>query len=511
MLNLKLVTTFIIQRLGVDYNMDINFASQYILIEEPELLFSATTREYCHQSPIDGLKNWGPYDSSIPGVLRPNNPIRLAIISVPKKVKRLLTYLNSLNKNIKLPKTDEYLRDYKGFRSIYQTNLLIPEYGSNLIHLITEEEINQCLSKEDKELYFLELVKKCLRELLLHRNEFDLIIFHITDEMLPFERVYKENYTFDLHDHVKAFSAPNNLKIQLLRDKSIPISNVDHVRKAWWLSLAIYSKAGGIPFKLAEPIPKTAYVGLSYAIAASRGKNKIVLGVSQVFDETGEGIRFRLFPVENPLWEKFDVHKKNPFMSAEDARRLFTTIRQDYQSINGELPVRIVVHKTTQFRQAEINGICEAMTGINEIELLTVQKNTPHRLILGGDDQKDNKGNWKREPALFPVRRGTVLPLDKESFLLSTQGDVLGIHPKGLHYYQEKRGIPSPLLIQRFLGVSPIETVAKDILKLTKMNWNNLQIYNRLPVTVIFAHRIAEIVKQLETYRNIPSDFRYYI
>lgn len=56
-----------------------------------------------------------------------------------------------------------------------------------------------------------------------------------------------------------------------------------------------------------------------------------------------------------------------------------------------------------------------------------------------------------------------------------------------------------------------METVSMDILKLTKMNWNNLQIYNKLPVTIEFAHSISDIVKQLESYSHVPKDFRYYI
>ncbi|ADD01962.1 MAG: hypothetical protein PWP18_53 [Thermoanaerobacter sp.] len=70
------------------------------------------------------------------------------------------------------------------------------------------------------------------------------------------------------------------------------------------------------------------------------------------------------------------------------------------------------------------------------------------------------------------LRRWTVLPLDTEIFLLFTQGDVLEINFKnrGFHYYQEKRRIPYPLLIQRYLAVVPIGTVAEDILELSKMN-----------------------------------------
>lgn len=497
--------------------MSTNYVSQYIVINEPELLFSATSKEYCHKSPIVGLNNWGPYDSSISGFIRPSNPIRLAIISDHEKIYRLLEYLNSLNRTILLPSADDYLLGYKGFYDIYKTRLFIPAYGDNLIQLISQKEIVQCENVEDKEIHFIEVVKRYIRNLIPLRDKFDLIIFHVTDEMANFERVYKNNYIFDLRDHIKAFCAPNNLKIQFIRDKSIPtdlnLPKKENIRKAWWLSLAIYCKAGGIPYKLKEIIPKTAYVGLSYAVSVTRNENKIVLGMSQIFDETGEGIRFRLVPMKNPLWDRSDVYKKNPFMSKEDAFRLFTIIRQDYQSINGELPKRVVVHKTAPFHNDEIDGICEALTGINEIELLTIQRNVPHRVILGADDQIDLQGKPNRKAALFPVKRGTILPLDTEAFLLFTQGDVpwVNLKDRRYHYYQENRSIPYPLLIQRYLGVEPIETVAEDILKLTKMNWNNLQLYNILPVTIIFAHRIAQIVKHVENYSNIPSDFRYYI
>jgi len=44
------------------------------------------------------------------------------------------------------------------------------------------------------------------------------------------------------------------------------------------------------------------------------------------------------------------------------------------------------------------------------------------------------------------------------------------------------------------------------------MNWNNLQYYNKLPVTIDFASRIAKIAKQAEHIPNVlPKDFRYYI
>jgi len=139
---------------------------------------------------------------------------------------------------------------------------------------------------------------------------------------------------------------------------------------------------------------------------------------------------------------------------------------------------------------------------------LTVYQSTTFRAIKS--EPSDNNGNTV-EISGWPVMRGTVQPLDGLSFLLWTQGDVPGVGGKNRHFYQEARGIPAPLIIRRFRGRMPLNEVASDILKLTKMNWNNLQYYNRLPVTISFAQKISNIVKQLDSYSEVPYDFRYFI
>ena len=51
----------------------------------------------------------------------------------------------------------------------------------------------------------------------------------------------------------------------------------------WRLGIALYSKAGGIPWKLAGSDPDTAYVGLSYALRSDNtGQVRFVTCCSQV-------------------------------------------------------------------------------------------------------------------------------------------------------------------------------------------------------------------------------------
>jgi hypothetical protein len=222
------------------------------------------------------------------------------------------------------------------------------------------------------------------------------------------------------------------------------------------------------------------------------------MGCSQVFDEHGEGLKFILYPVESPIFRG-----KNPFMSREDARRLFGMIRDIYQDVNGKIPQKVVVHKTTHFTADEMNGIATALSGIEEIELFQIQQETHWRSIAYDHVQNTISG--------FPVKRGTVIPLDRFTFLLWTQGDMVGIAGGNRHYYQEKRGIPAPLMIRRFRGKAPLEQVACDVLRLTKMNWNNHQLYNRLPVTITFSSRLSQIAKQIQQVWRVPYDFRYFM
>lgn len=43
------------------------------------------------------------------------------------------------------------------------------------------------------------------------------------------------------------------------------------------------------------------------------------------------------------------------------------------------------------------------------------------------------------------------------------------------------------------------------------MNWNNLQLYDRLPVNLDCADLIADVAKQVTEYVTVPHDSRYFI
>ena len=70
---------------------------------------------------------------------------------------------------------------------------------------------------------------------------------------------------FDLHDHLKAATAARRLALQLVREDKA-LAYPDRASVMWRIGLALYAKAGAVPWKLAEMDPETAYIGISYAV-----------------------------------------------------------------------------------------------------------------------------------------------------------------------------------------------------------------------------------------------------
>ena len=468
----------------------------YVELPEPQLRFHSQEKRYVSPNPIEGLKAWGPYDGSIPGALRPH-PVRLAIVCPENGFGAISGHLQKLQRPMKSHTSDEYVEDWPGFHPVFRANIEIPDRPDHpLVLRVPDEEIREARHSPEPEVAFLELLKRHIGTLVPRRHEFHVVIIYIPDGWAAFRGGREAGYDYDLHDALKVYGAPNNLFFQLVNDKSL--RNTDQARVLWWLALALYVKAGGIPWKLDEAADGTAFVGLSYGISNAR-QQRIVMGCSQVFDENGEGLRFLLYPLESPAI----MRGKNPFLAQEDARRLFSRVRDIYQGANGRTARRVVVHKTTHFTREEMDGIALALAGVEDVELLQIQQATDWRAIAF--DQRRN------DVHMFPVKRGTVVPLDPYAFLLWTQGNVLGVARNGRSYYQEKNSIPRPLMVRRFRGSAPIEQVAGEILRLTKMNWNNHQLYDVLPVTIKFSNELSAIAKQVHQSWQQPYDFRYFM
>ena len=466
---------------------------------EPQLDFHITDKNYQMSHPLKGLKTFGPLDYSFENNQTNPQAIKLGIISPETGFARIQSHLNGLNEEIKSKSEKDYLIEYLPFSTIYKRYIDISSNIENkLVELIKEADVAKL-----NQLEFYDFLKRKIDYFYTVRGEFDVLIIYLPNSYQRFRELKNETTYFDLHDSLKLYCAKKNIKTQMIEDKSI--NYFDPAKVRWWLSLGLYVKANGIPWRNSFVTDATAFIGLDFSIQRINARTKYVLGSSQIFDSSGQGLRFLLQPIEHPVF-----YGKNPFMSKEDARRLILKLKEAYFRIDGNSKLdKLVIHKVLHYTNDEMQGISEALDGIDNIELLQIQKYSNWRAIRG------EKNRLTREIKIhgYPIQRGTVIQLDDFSFLLWTHGSVIDANVAGTsrNYYQSGRGIPAPLLIRRFRGRDPIETTAKEILALTKMNWNGGELYKTLPVTIDFSKRLSRYAKQAESLQAIPYDFRFFM
>ena len=228
----------------------------------------------------------------------------------------------------------------------------------------------------------------------------------------------------------------------------------------------------------------TAYIGIDYALRAGGGPDsRFAICCSQVFDAEGSGLEFIAYEAEG-----VQMFGKNPFLRREQMLKVMSRSLAIYQKKHsGDPPRRVVLHKNTQFRPEEIEGVFDALPHVDNVELVHVQQSCGWRGVLISAPQ---------QPHGYPCPRGAMLQLGDYETLLWTQGNLPEI-TNGKDYFKEGKGIPEPLLLTRYAGLGSMEALCRETLALTKMDWNNDGPYDRLPVTLNFAGTLATIVKRM--------------
>ena len=461
--------------------------------DEPVMRFSDRDNSKKTVNQLKGLCQYGPIDCSYIKNDSVHPSIKLALLSPNQDMRKILAHLNMLNTIVQNKGKDKFLPHYEGFERVYRRSLSVP----------TEQQKNICIGYDGTKIAqkcpedFLAFMKRGIDYYSVHALEFDVLIIYIPKYFAHFRSASIISPDFNLHDALKLYATEKGVKLQIIEEKSI--NTYDPCKVMWGLSTGLYAKASGILWHPEAIQDDTAYIGISYAYS---NEKKICIGCSQLFDSTGTGIRMILRKINNPIF----IGKKNPFMREEDARIMMTELREQYyHSTPVNTLKRIVIHKTTPFIREEISGIMQAFKGV-DVELLQIQDYCSWRGIRFGD-KPDRKAYG------FPVKRGLTVQLNRDSFLLWTHGCV--IHPDlagTLNYYKGSRGIPSPLLVKRFVGKANGDTLVREILMLTKMNWNSGDsLYKTLPVTLDFAKVLARMSKQNEAIFDKAYDFRFFM
>lgn len=216
-----------------------------------------------------------------------------------------------------------------------------------------------------------------------------------------------------------AVGLAEGVPMQLVReDKALAYSHRASVM--WRIGIALYTKAGGIPWKLAETDPETAYIGISYAVRPNNtNRPRFVTCCSQVFDAEGAGLEFVAYDAH-----EVQVQRDNPFLSRAEMFRVMSRSMDLYRRRHaGRSPRRVMVHKTTEFKMPEIDGCMEALHLCEGVDLIQIVEDVSWRAaqIQGMD------GTKKGQASAFPVARGTLVGIGPYESLLWTHGSTSGI------------------------------------------------------------------------------------
>ena len=288
----------------------------------------------------------------------------------------------------------------------------------------------------------------------------------------------------NLRRALKASTMAYQKPIQIALESSLFSGFSQHpAQKAWNFCIASYHKAtGALPWRLEGLDPDTCFVGVSFYRHLNEESFDMHTSLAQVI--TGHGDAFVLRGMKF-FWDQ----KRTPHLPKEGAQHLMELVLSKYREWKGgQLPRRIVVHKTSRFNKDEADGFRAGLVGVREYDLLSIQKTGVRFFREGG----------------YPPLRRTYAEVNDATFLY-TNGYVpeLGTYPKGY--------VPEPWeLIDRH-GDAPPRRLCKEILALTKMNFNNADFSDGEPITLKFARKIGEIMSYFPQDKDPNRNYRFYM
>ena len=304
---------------------------------------------------------------------------------------------------------------------------------------------------------------------------------------------YKDTELGDIHmDLRRAFKSvamKYRIPTQLLNMETVNGRDKDHQSKiAWNFFTGLYFKAGGFPWGPVGLQPGSCYIGISFYRPLGSTFSTMQTSLVQAFDEHGDGLVLRGHEF---TWDSKKEGTKSPHLTEEQAIRLVDMVLARYQEEMGQRPKRVVVHKTSRYWPAEKSGFEQALQKyVSQYDLLALIPQNKVRLLIA------NK---------YPFLRGTRFTVEDIDYLYTT-GFIAELNQfHGMH-------VPSPIQIADHIGYdTPRETLLKEILILTKMNWNSSRLGGLLPITIRFSRLVGDIMRETPADREPLSNFKFYM
>lgn len=305
----------------------------------------------------------------------------------------------------------------------------------------------------------------------------------------------------DFHRQVKAKFLKLNIPTQLLRETTLapdqflnkagyPTRRLqDQATVAWNLATGLYYKTQPLPpWKLAGVRPGVCYVGLVYKLIPNHPDNHACCAAQMFLDE-GDGVVFR---GANGPWKTSDYEYH---LKEGAAQSLIGEVLATYRSRHEAPPREVFIHGRTNFNDEEWAAFVDAAP--DETNVVGVRIKT-----TDGDVKLFRDGD-------YPVLRGTAIILDEQNAYLWTNG----YSPQLDTYIGPET--PNPLFITVLRSKSEpfpkIEDVLRDIMGLTKINYNACNFNDSLPVTVRFADKVGDVLVMGSAQGAEKQPFKFYV
>jgi hypothetical protein len=477
------------------------------IIPEPNLFFGE------NKSTIDpkvGLMNFGP---NSPFQTRDPVSISAGVICTDGSLELLKDWLERLSWRIEgqdIPDSNVRGIDFPGLsrESPLRFELIIDE--SN-IETISSEELALVLKPSDRK-------ERIIKAVELYKQKFSdisgnpppkIVLLPISnkimnacrDERYKQDKIVYERRTFDrsknlsdvplfdFHNFLKVIAFKQGMVTQMIRPKTLKFASElqDPATIAWNFAVATYYKGTGIPWKLADIDENTCFVGLSFYQEISKEFRSMRTSMAHIYMRTGESqvIRGKSF--------HWDVKQGlSPTLTSDRASEIMGDVLSLYKRQKNKLPRRVVVHKSSPFTLEEISGLDEANSSIEIVDYVHIGENVDVRAYPEGYE--------------YPTLRGTMFGKKTKWFLFTT-GFIpsLGTYPGST--------VPMPLMVETYRLDSTPYQVCKDIMALTKLDWNTADFCRRVPVTLSVSKKVGEILSEMrenEIYEP-PSGYWYYM
>jgi hypothetical protein len=305
--------------------------------------------------------------------------------------------------------------------------------------------------------------------------------------------VYEEQF----HNQLKARLLDGMVLTQIVRESTLanihkagdPDADSRQIARqseiAWNLCTAVFYKVGGRPWKVANIREGVCYVGLVFKKDETTGTSKNACCAAQMFLDSGDGVVFKgaLGPWYNE--ETGDFH-----LSYEAAKALGELAFKSYSKKVGGPPKEIFIHGKVRFESKEWYGFKDAVGADTTIVGVRIREEKNLKLYRKGQN---------------PVLRGLANIRSARSAHLWTRGWT----PRIQTY--PGREVPNPLIVEISKGEADIEMVLKDILALTKLNYNTCIFGDGMPITLKFADAVGEILTAGPIKEVPPLPFGHYI